>query len=370
MKGTRALKLLSDPAELLSAILFGNTVVNIAASAIAVSLAVHVIPDMGEWSIGISVLVMTFLLLIIGEITPKNFAITHAEAWAKQSSMPVTLFIHLCKPATMLLSLVSKFATGISGFSRDDLRLSAEDLVTLVEMGRSKGMLGREAAATVALLSLSDMNCTQVMRPRVEVDVIRTGWSREKIMAVIEKTNRSRLPVIDGPSEKVMGFVNIASVLSLKENDSAEIKELLSFPENASLENVLEDLRGASMEMGAVFDEFGDWTGIITVQDILNTVLHLPLEEETHLPEGVSLSPHGILDIPANLRIDILARLTGVRLEARWAETCGGMILETTGSIPKAGDEVVIGTLNFKVTTVDGPGIKRLKVWTNGETGE
>ncbi len=370
VKGSRALKLLSNPSDLLSGILFGNTVVNIAASAMAASLAAEMITGIGEWSLAVSVLIMTFLLLIIGEITPKNYAIMHAEKWAERSSLPVKLFLQISQPAIRLFSVFTRFASGLTGFSREDFRLTADDLVTLVEMGRKKNMLGREASAAVALLSLSEMNCTQVMRSRVEVDVIRTGWDRDRIMGIINKTDRTRLPIVDGPSEKVIGFVNIASIISLKENESVQIEELLSFPENAPLESVLENLRRASMEIGAVFDEFGDWTGIITVQDILDAVLHLPLEEETHLPEGASISGDGTLDIPANMRIDTLSRLTGTQLNARWAETCAGMILEETGKIPEAGDEIVIGTLNFRVTLVVGPGIKRLKVRMIGDTDE
>jgi len=206
--GRRVLYLLSSPEKLLSVILFGNTVVNITASAIAASIAAGMFPDNSSLSLGIAVGAMTFLLLVFGEISPKTLAVSRAEKWAARSSSVLLVFMRICTPIASTLSKFSKFVSGKIGINNPGSRLSREEIIALVELGQSEGLLGSEGGATLNLLTLNESQCTDVMKSRSEVAVLRTGWDEERFSEVMRSTGYTRFPVLDGPMEKVIGYVD------------------------------------------------------------------------------------------------------------------------------------------------------------------
>lgn len=353
--------MLSNPENLLSSLLFGNTVVNVAAAAIATSITMQLFPESTEFSLALSVTLMTFLLLMFGEISPKTVAVSHAEKWASRCSGVMQVYLVLCTPISSNLSRFSRVVSRLIGVKHSTDTLSHEELIALVELGQSEGMLGREASATLNLLTLDESQCTHVMKPRSDVQVLRTGWTRERFSEVIETTIFTRYPVLDGQMEKVVGYIDAREFLLSDEQDSITLHPLPSFPENAPLESVLRGLRNSDEEVGAVFDEYGDWAGIITTRDIIDYFLFSSAVEPGSLPEGVSIRK-GWLEIPAAMKLTALSELMGHEVEAKWAETCGGLLEEITGRIPVEGEELSISGYFFRVVSRTGPRLERLEV--------
>ncbi|MCD4702296.1 MAG: hemolysin family protein [Candidatus Aegiribacteria sp.] len=359
--GRRVLYLLSSPEKLLSVILFGNTVVNITASAIAASIAAGMFPDNSSLSLGIAVGAMTFLLLVFGEISPKTLAVSRAEKWAARSSSVLLVFMRICTPIASTLSKFSKFVSGKIGINNPGSRLSREEIIALVELGQSEGLLGSEGGATLKLLTLNESQCTDVMKSRSEVAVLRTGWGEERFSEVMRSTGYTRFPVLDGPMEKVIGYVDSREYFIAGDGEPLILHDLPSFPENAPLETVLMGLRDSDEDAGAVFDEYGDWTGIVTVHDILDYFLFSSASPPGTLPAGVSVKEDW-LEIPAALKLTTFSELSGKKLEARYAETCGGLILEVTGRIPFEGEEIEISGYVFRIVSREGPRLDRMEV--------
>ncbi|OPL18885.1 MAG: hypothetical protein AVO35_02840 [Candidatus Aegiribacteria sp. MLS_C] len=359
--GRRVLALLAMPDKLLSAILLGNTLVNITASAIAASITYELFPDSGGLSLVMAVGVMTLLLLVFGEISPKTLAVSRAERWASRSSGILTVLLRLVSPVASGLSRFSGSVATRIGLHRPGGGLSREEIIALVELGRSEGFLGSEAGATLNLLTLNEYQCTEVMKPRSEVAVLRTGWSRDRFRKVMDESGFTRYPVLQGPKEKVSGYVDSREFLVTEEKGPVPLHDLPSFPENAPLETVLKALRDLDEEIGAVFDEYGDWTGIITVHDILDFFLFSSATRPGSLPPGVSVSK-GWLCIPAAMKLSSLSDLTGKDLRARFAETCGGLLEEMTGRIPEEGEEIAVDGFVFRVVSREGPRLDRLEV--------
>ncbi len=342
-------------------ILFGNTVVNITASAIAASIAAGMFPDNSSLSLALAVGSMTFLLLVFGEISPKTLAVARAEQWASRSSSTLLVFMKLCTPIASTLSKFSKFISGKIGINSPGSRLSREEIIALVELGQSEGLLGSEGGATLNLLTLNESQCTDVMKPRSEVAVLRMGWDEERFSEVMRSKGFTRFPVLDGPMENVIGYVDSREYFVTGDGEPLTLHDLPSFPENAHLETVLKGLRSSDEDAGAVFDEYGDWTGIVTVHDILDYFLFSSAAPPGTLPPGVSVRDEWLL-VPAALKLSTLSELSGKKFEARYAETCGGLIQEVTGRIPEEREKIEISGYIFRITSKEGPRIDRLEI--------
>lgn len=341
---------------------------NVSASAIAASIAADLIPGEEGLSLGLAIISMTFLLLIFGEVSPKIVARTHAEAWASRVSGVMTVYLRVCGPVASKLAGFVGIVLRLMGVRPTGDHLSDEEIVALVELGRSEGLLGREAAATLSLLMLEESQCGQVMKPRSDVQVLRTGWTRDRFSEVISGTGYTRYPLLDGTKEVVTGYIDAREFLASSSGESLVVHRLPSFPENASLEMVLKGLRRSSEETGAVFDEYGDWIGMITIRDIINYVLSSPANHPGLLPEGVVVSDRG-LSVPASMKLDVLSTLLDLDVSARWAETVGGLLEELTGSIPEEGEMISAFGLGFRVCRRVGQRLDRIEVVGGGGTG-
>lgn len=355
-RGRRALKLLSDPGKLLTSILLGNTFVNVAASSLAAGITADLIP--GALGLGIGVLVMTFLLLVFGEISPKTLARRKNREWIEASSAVVGLMLRFLSPAARLLTypadITNRIVPGIEGSES----FVAAELYILMEMARDEGILGGEAATAVAILELDERQCVSAMVPREKVLCFMSDWSIEKIKEEAKKSSQTAYPFIDSATGLMTGVIDVGDLLGM---GNFVVRQVPFFPESARLSRVLADLRASQCRMGAVVDEYGDWTGIISVADILERAVFAG-STGAPLPEGVIRSGDGFL-IPATLSVDILAALmSSDTLSARFAESCGGLLQEITGRLPGQGEVIEYSGFTFRVIAVRANSLERIYV--------
>ena len=356
VRGRRALKLIADPRRLLTSILLGNTFINVAASSLAAGITADLIP--GALGMGIGVLVMTFLLLVLGEISPKTLARRRNREWIEASSSVMSLVLRLLSPAAKILTHPADLADRlIPGREGSDNYMAAE-LYILMEMARNEGIIGGEAATAVAILELDERQCVSAMVPREKVLFIMSDWGVDKMKRESFKSAHTAYPHIDSASGLMTGIVDVRDLLGM---DKFLIREVPFFPESARLSTVLADLRASRCGMGAVVDEYGDWTGIISVADILERAVFAG-SPGIPLPDGVNRSGSGFL-IPAGLPVEKLAVLLGSDdLSARYAESCGGLLQEITGRLPGEGEVIEFAGLSFRVTQVHGNSLETVYV--------
>ncbi len=354
--GRRALKLLANPGRLLTSILLGNTFVNVGASSLAAGIAADLIP--GPLGLGVGVLVMTFLLLVFGEITPKTLARRKNREWIEASSPIIGLMLRLLSPAAGFLTypanLADKLITGREG---SDGYMTTE-LYILMEMAQDEGVLGGEAATAVAILELDERHCVSAMVPREKVLAFMSDWSVDKIKQEAEKSSQTAYPYIDVSSGLMTGLVDVKDLLGM---NKFVIRTVPFFPESARLSTVLADLRASDCRMGAVIDEYGDWTGIISIADILERAVFASAAG-VPLPEGVDRSGDGFV-IPATLSVDTLASLLNSDdLKAKYAESCGGLLQEITGRLPSEGEVIEFAGYSFRIIKVEVNSLERIFV--------
>jgi len=321
----------------------------------------------GSLGLGISVLALTFILLVFGEISPKTFAYSSAESWVRRTSGIMGALVAVCRPVSSVLSALSRTAARLTRTADAGEELSHQEILSLIELGRTEGVLGDEAGVTVAFLSLNEKHCGQAMIPRSSAVVLRREWTRDRMKDEITSTPFTRYPLIEGAGEKMLGYVDAREFLA--GSDDLLIHDLDTFPETAPLGHVLEQLRRSGAGIGAVFDEYGDWVGIITVEDVLETVVYRKLGEGTALPQGV-LREDGGFRVPGSIRLDTLSGLLRRELTARFAETAAGLLEEATGRVPSPGEEIEACGCRFTVLDTDGRRVAALRVVPSGKGGE
>ena len=358
IRGRRVLELLGNPAKLLTTILLCNTFVNVAASSIAAGITARLIP--GPLGMGAGVLLMTFILLVIGEISPKTIARSRNRQWA-ETSAPVMVFIMgVFSGASSLLKYPADILDGIMpGRDRRGVYRDTE-LNILMEMAREEGFIGGEADIAAAILELDERTCVSAMVPREEVVFFMSDWSFSAMCDKARETGHTAFPHVDAATGRMTGVLDVRDLLGRGE---VTLRQVPFFPESARLNSVLEKLRAVGGGIGAVVDEYGDWTGIISVSDILERAVFAGTPSQS-LPLGVTRRGKAFI-VPANISVDVLASvLNSERVVSEYAESCGGLLQELTGRLPEKDEEIVYADHVFRVLEVSGKALKKILVIT------
>lgn len=355
-RGRRVLHLLRDPGRLLGTILLGNTFVNVAASSVAAAITAEILP--GSLGMGLGVLVMTFLLLIVGEITPKTIARNNNRAWAEAVFPVMAVLQKLLSPAAAFLKHpADELDRHLPGRDSPGGYRTAE-LNILMELAREEGFLGGEADTASAILELDHRSCVSAMVPREEVVSMQSDWTMDRMVREARNTTHTVYPFVDARTGRMSGVVDVRDLLGAEE---FLVREVPFFPETARLISVFKTIREAESSIGAVVDEYGDWTGIISVTDILERAVFAGAPGD-FLPEGVTRSGNDYV-VPANLPVDVLAVLLGApELSSRYAESCGGLLQELTGRIPGKNEEVIHMGYAFRILEKRGNALKKILI--------
>ncbi len=359
-RGRRVLKLLENPGSLLTTILLCNTFVNVAASSIAAGITAALLP--GPLGMTVGVLAMTFLLLVIGEISPKRMARSRNRRWAEAAAPLMVILVKVFSRGSAFLRYPAEFLDRIvPGRDRDGIYREAE-LNILMEMAREEGFIGGEADIASAILELGERNCASAMVPREQVVFFMEDWSPERMEEEAISTGHTAYPVVNPETGRMTGVVDVRDLLGRGE---FKLKDVLFFPETARLNRVLEKLRATGGGISAVVDEYGDWSGIVSVTDILERAIFAGTPSLS-LPEGVSRKGDSLV-IPGDLPVDVLASLLELdHFQSEYAESCGGLLQELTGKLPVEGEEIIHQKVSFKVLKTKGKAVSLILV-TPGE---
>jgi putative hemolysin len=353
--GRRVLKILLDPGTLLTSLLLGNTFVNVAASSVAAAITAEIIP--GSLGIGIGVLVMTFLLLVAGEISPKTFARRRNREWIETASHFLGFLLWVMSPLAKLLTHPATVADRLLPGREGSDSYRETELFILMEMARDEGVLGGEAATAIAILELDERHCVSAMVPRNRVVPFMSDWSVERMAEEAALSMHTAYPLVDSATGRMTGLVDVRDLLGTGE---FKLRSVPFFPESARLSRVLSDLRASKASIGAVVDEYGDWTGIISVTDVLSRAVFSG-SPGAPLPEGVTRSGRGFI-VSADLPVDVLSGLLdSEKLAARYAESCGGLLQEVTGRLP--GEKETIHYSGFTFRVLEAKGTTLLKIF-------
>ncbi len=351
-----------DSNKLLTTILIGNNFVNIGASSIATVIS------MGYFhsnAVGIATGIMTLLILVFGEIFPKSFAAHNNVLVARVVIFPLFWMSKLFMPLTFVLN----FIPGIIGTLGGAPAVTEDELMTMVEVVEEEGEIKEEEMEFISnIFEFDDTSASEVMTPRTDMFVI--DINDEPDIKSILKSGFTRIPVIDGTIDKIVGILNIKDLFSqfhqlcgsgspVKVNVKDIMREPYFLPESKKLDSILHEFKRMKSHMSIVIDEHGGVSGIVTLEDILEEIVGEIIDETDRIDphivrlkgdKWIVLGKTEIDEINKTLKTDIP--------ESNEYDTFSGYILEKTGKIPETGEIVKLDNYTATVKERDGNRIK------------
>jgi len=350
-----------DPHTLLSTILIGNNLVNVAAAALATSVAMESFPN---FAVGIATGVMTFLILVFGEVLPKSIATRNNVLIARMAIRPIYWLSLLFYPVIKFLN----FIPWLTGRIKKPQALTEEELMTFVEVVEEEGEIKEEEKELIHnIFEFDDTNASEIMTPRADMFVIDIIEDL-KIEEVID-SGFSRIPVIRDEIDDVIGVLNIKDLFKHlahgeKEIDISQIMKPPYFvPENKKLDNLLHQFKKTKTHIAIVVDEHGGVSGLITLEDALEELVGEIVDEtDKDEPLIVPLKPKTWM-VLGKTEIDDINEEIGMEIpDSATYDTFSGYILDAIEKIPTENEEITLGRFMITVKEKDGNRIIRYTV--------
>ena len=339
-------KVTGNTQKMLSAILIGNNVVNISASSIATVLFVDLFGSSGA---GIATGIMTLLVLIFGEITPKNMASRQALKLSLRVAGIIYAITVVLTPVIFVVNHICGFILKLTGADKDDkkAKMTEAEFRTIVDVGNESGAIENEEKDYINnLFDFSDTEVRELMIPRIDVTMINVNWSYAKVRSVFMKEMYTRIPVYDGDSDHVIGILNMKDLLKKKDDEQFSLKSYLREPfftyEFKNADELFNQMRKKRIHMAIVLDEFGSVSGIVTLEDLLEELVG-DIQDEYDEREEKELTEDGPGEYTAlgSMNLDDLSDELGLKLESEDYDTIGGYLLGLFDHLPRKGESYV-----------------------------
>ena len=327
----------------------------------------------------IAITIATLLSMIVGELVPKNFALSLPRQTAKIVVPFQWAFTTVLRPAIRVLNGSANAILRSMGVEpKEELSgaRTAEELASLVRRSASQGRLANDTATLLSrTLAFSQHTAQDVMTPRPRVEAVERGDSAQSVIDLARTTGHSRFPVIDASIDDIVGIVHVKQAVAVPRDRRADVpasalqSEALRVPETMMLDTLLAELRGRGYQMAVVVDEYGGTAGVATLEDLVEELVGEVSDEHDRARVDVVRSRNW-LTFPGILRPDELADRASISVpdDGPW-ETVGGYLMAELGRLPAVGDTVDIAAGTFRIERLDGRRIDRVR-FTPLATGE
>ena len=357
-----ALKLLEQYDRLLSTILIGNNIVNIATASIGTVLFVRHYGDAGAT---ISTVVVTVVVLIFGEISPKSIAKDCAERCAMLSAPILRVLIWVLMPLNLLFSLWKKLLNKVFRLSGES-KMSQEELLMLVDEVQQEGSIDRDEGELLKnAIGFSGQEAQDILIHRVDLAALPVTAGKEEVAALFTQTKYSRLLVYDGSIDHILGTVHQKDFYVGCGVTDKPLRDIIAPPvfalENESIRLLLKKLQQAKTHVAVVVDEYGGTCGIVTMEDILEELVGEIWDE--HDEEEVFLRKLGpdTYAVDAAMGLADFAAYFHLKTDSEMVSV-SGWVMEQFGRVPEAGDSFTCGDLRVQVTRVENHRIEEIRV--------
>ncbi|MDO8885842.1 hemolysin family protein [Candidatus Oleimmundimicrobium sp.] len=339
-------RLLDKPDRFLAAILFLNNVVNIGAASLATMFVSRYV---SHYAVAISTGIVTFLVLLYGEITPKTFATQNAEKISLFVAKPVLILSVTLYPIVHFLTVLANLLIKLIGGKplKKGTFITEEEIKTLVTVGEEAGVIEEEEKEMIhSIFEFGDTMAKEIMVPRIDIVAIEsTALIKELLDLIIEK-GHSRIPVYEKTVDNVVGIIYAKDLLARPKSDrlSAPLKDLMHpayyVPETMKLDDLLRELRNRKTHMAIVVDEYGGTAGIVTIEDILEEIVGEIFDEYDLEMVMVERIDDNNIRVDARVSLDEINEILGINLPDMECETIGGFVYDLIGKIPTSGEKV------------------------------
>jgi CBS domain containing-hemolysin-like protein len=359
-------RILDDPRMLLVTILFGNLLVNISATSAVTALAIGIFGGRG---VAISVAVMTFLILLFGEISPKSLALRDARSFAVTAAPLLRSLMLVFTPFRVVLGAVADYTVERSRklLGERGEGFGAHELATAVEMGHREGLFGEfEKAVLTNLFLFSETTAREIVTPRHEVFALDVDTPLTEAIVKVRSRGHSRVPLFAGTSDTIVGILFAKDLLRFSRDDRVLLRDLMhpaSFvPEGKRIRDLFGELITAHQHMAIAVDEHGAVTGLLTREDILEEIFgEIRNRREPRVEEYHRLGENRIV-VEGTMSLKDVNGILGTDLESGDVETIAGYLVEKIGRIPRNGESFTVGDLRFLVLSAEPVRVNKLKI--------
>lgn len=370
----RVLKLADNYDRLLTTILIGNNIVNILASSLFTLLMIALIPKNEGLATTLSTVILTVVILIFGEITPKVLAKEFPEGFARFSAPFINVLAWLLIPFTFLFGLWKKLLLKIFKHKEDNA-ITDDELKILVEEAEHEGGINAQESDLIrSAIEFNDLEAKDILVPRVDVIAIDCQTPLTEVDKIFMETRYSRLPVYKDTVDNIIGILHEKDFIKqrLDENFSLEkaSKPAIFVVSTTKISAVLQQLQKSKSHMAVVSGEFGDTVGIITMEDILEELVGEIWDEHDEVLSDItqeSETEYKVLGITSVNDLCAYFDLGNVESDSA---TVGGWVIDMLGKVPDEGDELVYQNLQLTVAKTEFRRITELKVVILSETEE
>lgn len=340
-------KVIDDSSKMLSAILIGNNIVNITASSIATSMAIHLWGNVG---VGIATGIITLLILIFGEISPKTLATFYAEKIALSYAGIIYFLMRIMTPIIFIinkLSLLFLKLFRIDAKSRMDM-MTENELRTIVDVSHEEGVIESEERKMIYnVFDFGDSYAKDIMIPRIDMAFADVSCNYEQLLAIFREEMYTRLPVYEDTTDNVIGIVNVKDLILFDDPKDFHLRDILREVyytyEYKKTSELLVEMRERSINLAIVLDEYGATSGLITLEDLLEEIVGEIRDEYDEEEEDFI---HKINEteyiLEASMKLDDVNEALDLHFDSEDYDSIGGLIIEQLDHLPAEGESVTM----------------------------
>lgn len=373
--GKWALDLSESYDKTLCSVLIGNNLVNIASSSIATVIAMALVGDAG---VAVATAVMTVILLIFGEILPKQLGKQFCDYYAPAIAPVLNFFVFITKPLVWLFMKLNAQVAKIWGGTQEDTSITYDDLMTVMEIVEEEGVLDEDSVELLqSAIEFDEIEVQEILTHRVDMTAVDINDPVEEIISVALNSEYSRIPVYDDSIDRIIGILPVNHLLkSLLDTRTPDIRSMLIdvvfVPQTKKLPEMLEQMRREKFHIAVVTDDYGGTQGIVTMEDILEEIVG-EIWDETDIiePDVIELSDGSLLINGDLMLSDLLDELEEEDDELDdYIITVGGWATEILEDYPDEGESFVYRSWRITVKEMDGLRVAKLVVTKEPVTEE
>lgn len=346
-------KIIDNSGKMLSAILIGNNIVNISASALMTSLTIRL---WGSYATGIATGVMTVLVLIFGEITPKTTATIYAEKFALVYAPVVYFIMFIFTPVIFIIDKLSGVILKLIHVDANNKhnKITEEELRTFVQVSHEDGVIeSNEKKIINNLFDFGDTEAKDVMIPRIDMTLADVNTGYDDIIELFRETKYTRIPIYEGNPDNVIGILNIKDLILSQHNDF-NIRSIMRKPfftyEHKNTSELFNVMQRSSHSISIVLDEYGSTAGMITTEDLLEEIVgEIHDEYDTDETDPFIKVGHYSYLVDGSYKLDDLNDSLNLKFTSQDNDSIGGFIIEKLDRFPDIGEQFDIDNVHFKI---------------------
>lgn len=344
-RAKKALEITDDSGKMLSAILIGNNIVNLSSASLATTLATKIFGNAGA---GIATGILTLLVLIFGEISPKTFATIHADKISLAYAGVIGWLMKLLTPA---IYIINKLALGFLILLRVDASgaqntMTEDELRTIVDVSHEEGVIETEEREMINnVFDFGDAQAREIMVPRIDMTFADINSTYYELLEIFREDKFTRLPVYEDSTDNVVGIINMKDLLLYEDKDQFSIRNILRKPyytyEHKNTAELLLEMRKSSINIAIVLDEYGATAGLITLEDLLEEIVG-EIRDEYDMDEEDPIQEIGELEymVQGSTNLNVLHDRLNLDLVSEDYDSIGGYLIGLLDHLPAVGESI------------------------------